>query len=285
MTKCVARSYLFVPGNRPERFDKACKAGADAVIVDLEDAVPPADKASARTALAAWLSPAHPVLIRINGAETEWFADDLALCGAPGVSGVVLSKAEQASDIARLREARAAAILPLIESAAGFANLDAIARAPGVECLLFGSIDFQLDLGIHGEREELLFFRSQLVLASRLSNIGAPVDGVSTAIDDGDRLGADAMHARRMGFGGKLCIHPKQLAPVHRCFRPGVEELAWAARVVEAAARSAGAAVALDGKMVDRPVILRAQQMLDEAAQRRFPACTLLNNPSEPEKT
>ncbi|MBD8529284.1 MULTISPECIES: CoA ester lyase [unclassified Massilia] len=267
MTSAPARSYLFVPANRPEMFDKACKAGADAVIVDLEDAVPFADKAMARAALAAWLSPAHPVLVRINGADSAWFDEDLALCGAPGVAGVVLSKAERADDVARVHAAGAAAILPLIESAAGFDNVRAIAAVPGVGRLVFGSIDFGLDLGIRGEREELLFFRSQLVLASRLAGLAAPVDGVTTAIGDAARLDADTLHARQMGFGGKLCIHPKQVPGVNRCFSPGEEELAWARRVLAAAAASEGAAVALDGKMIDRPVILRAQRLLDEASR------------------
>ncbi len=262
----IPRSYLFVPGNRPERFDKACAAGADAVIVDLEDAVPFADKAVARDAVAAWLSEEKPVLVRINGADTDWFADDLALCRMPGVAGVVLPKAEQAGDIVRLRAAGAIAVLPLIESATGIDHLRAIASARGVQRLMFGSIDFQLDLGIPGEREELLFFRSQLVLASRLAGLAAPVDGVSTALDDADRLADDARHARQMGFGAKLCIHPKQVDAVNRCFTPGADALAWAGRVLEAAARADGAAVALDGKMIDRPVILRAQAIVDAHA-------------------
>src|SRR6478672_3740457 len=98
----VARSYLFVPGNRPERFDKACAAGADAVIVDLEDAVPSADKAAARAALAAWLSPQKPVLVRINGADSAWFEDDLLLAAKPGVAGIVLPKAEYEASLAKL---------------------------------------------------------------------------------------------------------------------------------------------------------------------------------------
>jgi len=267
----MPRSYLFVPGNRPERFDKACAAGADAVIVDLEDAVPFADKAAAREAVAAWLSPAKPVLVRVNGADTDWFTDDLALCRVPGVAGVVLPKAEQAGDIARLRAAGATAVLPLIESATGIDHLRVIVSARGVQRLMFGSIDFQLDLGIPGEREELLFFRSQLVLASRLAGLAAPVDGVSTALDDADRLADDARHARQMGFGAKLCIHPKQVQAVNRCFTPGAHELAWAGRVLEAAALANGAAVALDGKMIDRPVILRAQAIVDAHALRAGP--------------
>ena len=186
------------------------------------------------------------------------------VCGSVPV-GVILSKAEEVNAVARVRDAGAGAILPLIESAAGFEHVRAIAAAPGVERLLFGSIDFQLDLGIRGEHEELLFFRSQLVLVSRLAGIGAPVDGVTTSIGDDGRLGADTTHARQMGFGGKLCIHPKQVGAVNRLFSPGEEEVAWARRVLEAAAASDGAAVALDGKMVDRPVILRAQRIVDEA--------------------
>jgi citrate lyase subunit beta/citryl-CoA lyase len=105
------------------------------------------------------------------------------------------------------------------------------------------------------------------VLASRLAGLGAPVDGVTTAIGDAACLELDATHARQMGFGGKLCIHPKQVAGVNACFSPGEEELAWARRVLAAAAASGGAAVAVDGKMVDRPVILRAQGILDDASE------------------
>lgn len=267
----IARSYLFVPGNRAERFDKACAAGADAVIVDLEDAVPPAEKDAARAALAAWLAPESAVLVRINGADTRWFNDDLALCRMPGVAGIVLPKAEQVADLRLLERAGAADIYPLIESALGFDNARALAEAPGVRRLMFGSIDFKLDLGIEGDDDALLFFRSQLVLASRLANVQPPVDGVSTAIDDGEELRRDTCRARRLGFGGKLCIHPKQVASVNRHFSPGDDEVAWARRILEASAASGGGAVAVDGKMVDRPVILRAQRIADEA-ERRQPA-------------
>jgi citrate lyase subunit beta/citryl-CoA lyase len=264
------RSYLFVPADRPERFGKACSAGADAVIVDLEDAVAPAAKDQAREALAAWLSPAYPVLVRINAANTSWFEADLALCSRPGVAGIVLPKAEQVDDIARAAAcALATPVLPLIETAAGFANLAALAGAPGVQRLLFGSIDFKLDLGIDGDREELLFFRSQLVLASRLAGLQPPVDGVSVGIgasaDDVAQLEDDSSHARRMGFGGKLCIHPRQLAIVHAAFSPTAADIDWARRVLAAVEGQSGA-VALDGKMIDRPVILKAQRILAQAA-------------------
>ena len=260
-----ARSLLFVPGSRPDRFEKALAAGANAVIIDLEDAVAPADKERAREDVSAWLAPHRAVMVRINGADTAWFGDDLALCRRPGVAAVMLPKAERAEDIAALRGAGAATVLPLIESAAGMAALTAIAAAPGVQRLVFGSIDFQVDLGMRDALEdELLFFRSQLVLTSRLAGLQAPVDGVSTAIDDADQLRDDVLRARRLGFGGKLCIHPRQVASVNRHFAPSAAERAWAQRVLEAAAASGGAAIAVDGKMVDKPVILRAQAIRDD---------------------
>ena len=261
------RSYLFVPGNRPERYAKALAAGADAVIIDLEDAVAPADKPAARDAVRAWLSPAHPVLVRINSADTAWFAADAELAGLPGVAGIVLPKAEQAEDIALLRQKGAPAVLPLIETALGLHQALALARQPGVERLLFGSIDFSLDLGIHEGVEELQAFRSHLVLASRLAGILPPVDGVTTALDDGAQIQDDARRARRNGFGGKLCIHPKQLAHVHAAFAPTAEEVAWAERVLQAVENTDGAAVALDGKMIARPVLLKAQAIRDEASR------------------
>jgi citrate lyase subunit beta/citryl-CoA lyase len=264
----LARSYLFVPGNRPERFDKACDTKADAVIVDLEDAVPPADKPAARDALAAWLTPQRRVLVRINAFDSAWFADDLALCARPGVAGIVLPKAEHEEALAAVLGAGAATILPLIESGLGLWNAAALARLPRVERLVFGSIDFSLDMGIEESHETLLYARSQLVLASRVAGIASPVDGVTTTFDKPDPVRTDTLRARALGFGGKLCIHPKQVGAVNEAFAPSPEELAWAGRVVAAAEAAQGGAVALDGKMVDRPVILIAQQMLDEARLR-----------------
>jgi citrate lyase subunit beta/citryl-CoA lyase len=263
----LQRSLLFVPGSRPERFDKALAAGADAVIIDLEDAVAPVDKPIAREALRTWLRPEHAIVVRINAADTPWFADDIALCALPGVAAVMLPKAERADTIATLMKAGAKSVLPLIESAAGFAALTALSAAPGVQRLVFGSIDFQLDLGMRDAQEdELLYFRSQIVLASRLAGLVSPIDGVSTAIDHAEALHTDVQRASRLGFGGKLCIHPKQVAGVHRGFAPSAEELAWARRVLAASAAAGGAAIAVDGKMVDKPVLLRAERLVAEAA-------------------
>ena len=260
------RSLLFVPGSRPERFDKALAAGASAVIIDLEDAVAPSDKDAARAALAAWLRPEHAVIVRINSADTAWFERDLALCGAPGVAAVMVPKAERADTLAAVTAAGARGLLPLVESAAGLAALASLAVAPGVLRLAFGAIDLQVDLGLRDATEdELGPFRLQLVMASRLAGIGAPVDGVSTAIDDQDQLRVDVLRARRLGFAGKLCIHPRQVAPVNRWLAPSEADLAWAHQVLSAAAAAGGAAVAVDGKMVDKPVLLRAQALLREA--------------------
>jgi citrate lyase subunit beta/citryl-CoA lyase len=262
------RSYLFVPADRPERYAKALASGADAVIVDLEDAVAASAKDSARQSLAAWLDgggAASGIAVRINDASSTAFDADLALVARAGVAAIVVAKAERADELARVRAAApGAALLPLIETGAGIDRLREIADAPGVQRLVFGSIDLQLDLGIEesGDGDELLVFRSALVLASRLAGLDAPVDGVSTAIDDAAALEIDTRRARRLGFGAKLCIHPRQVATVHAAFAPSAEELAWAERVVAAAAQASGGAVAVDGRMVDRPVILRAQTLL-----------------------
>jgi citrate lyase subunit beta/citryl-CoA lyase len=265
----IARSYLFVPGNRPDRFPKACAAGAGAVIIDLEDAVPAAEKSQARLSVEAWLTPASPVVLRINGAETPWFRDDITCCRMPGVQAVMLPKTEGAEHLHRLEEwlGQSVPILPLIETARGFANALEIAAHHSVRRLIFGALDFQIDLSIPGDGEELLYFRSQLVLVSRLAGIQPPVDGITTAIDNPEELRADTLRARRLGFGGKLCIHPKQIPLVNECFRPTADEIAWARSVVDAAASAKGAAVAVGGQMVDRPVVLKAQRVLEEAGR------------------
>jgi citrate lyase subunit beta / citryl-CoA lyase len=265
------RSYLFVPGNRPDRFAKACAAGADAVVLDLEDSVAAADKLKARTAVAAWLTAAQPVLVRVNTSDSEWFLEDLSLGRKPGIAGVLLPKAERVEEIHFVAEHFGAEvpILPQIETAQGFRNALALATAKPVQRLLFGSIDFQLDLGMAAEEEELLYFRSQIVLDSRLAGIQPPVDGITTDINSMERVRADTLRARRLGFGGKMCIHPKQVPVVNEGFTPSAEEEAWARRVVEASLESRGGATSVDGKMVDRPLLARAEVILAMVEQLR----------------
>jgi citrate lyase subunit beta / citryl-CoA lyase len=263
----ICRTYLFVPGNRPDRFEKAQQSGADAVILDLEDAVQSTQKDLAREAVASWLQPARPVYVRINGTGTLWFERDLEVVCLPGVLGVVLPKAEQPEQVAEVgaRLTGEARVLPLLETALGVWNAHALAQAPRVERLAFGSVDFQLDTSITGEQEELLYARSGLVLASRVASILPPVDGVTMALDDLTRLRDDVARARRLGFGGKLCIHPKQVETINRGFAPTEAERAWARRALEAARATGAGALRLDGELIDRPVIERARSILAQA--------------------
>jgi citrate lyase subunit beta/citryl-CoA lyase len=259
-----ARSFLFVPGNRPERFAKALQSGADAVIVDLEDGVPVQAKLEARAAVAGWLSPEHPVYVRVNGHGSEWHDEDVrAIARAAGLRGLVLPKAQDPRPVAELAAhlTGATSLLPFIESAQGLWNALEIARSPRVERLAFGHHDFQRDLGIDGENEEILFARSRLVFMSRLAGVGAPVDGITAALDDEARLRADVDRARRLGFAGKLCIHPKQVELVNKGFLPSEKDVEWAKQIM-AATEAGGGAVRVGAEMVDAPVVARARQIL-----------------------
>ena len=264
------RTYLFVPGDRPDRYGKALAAGADAVIVDLEDAVAAEAKPGAREAVAAWAQAnrdaARMLHVRINAVETPDFAADMALLARAGIEGIVLSKVEEAAHVAAVRGTiPRARVVALIESARGVANLDAICAAAGVERLGFGALDYANDLGLEGEPEiGLAWPSSRMAIASRVAGIASPVAGVTPSLDDVARLRADLAFARAHGFGAKLCIHPRQVAIVHDAFRPTEAEIAWAGRVEAAVAGGAGA-VQVDGRMVDRPVILRARDILERA--------------------
>jgi citrate lyase subunit beta/citryl-CoA lyase len=257
------RSMLFVPGDRPERFERACASGASAVIVDLEDAVAPDARTRARASIAGWLVGHAGILLRVNAVDTLDFGLDMALAVHPGVGGVVVAKAESAEQISRVVAVMSGRpVYPLIESAWGLHRAQEIGSVPGVGALIFGSMDLQADLGIRGDGFELHFYRAQLVLASRLAGLPPPVDGVTVALDSDDALRSAAALARGMGFGGKLCIHPRQVAVVNEAFGPTADELNWAARVVAADAASNGAATRIDGQMVDRAIVVRARNLL-----------------------
>lgn len=255
-----ARSFLFVPGDRPERVPKALASAADAVIVDLEDAVAPADKERARQSV---IDDPH-VLVRINAAGTEWHDEDVRFLKAHRVAGVVLPKAEEAGTVERVARATKTAVVPLIESAQGLYAIDMIAKARGTARLAFGHLDFQLDIGMQaGEDErELDHVRLAIVLASRRGGLAGPIDGVTVALDDEARLVADAERAKRFGFRAKLCIHPKQVATVNTAFAPTDAQLQWARRVLDAEREAKGGAFRVDGQMVDAPVIARARALL-----------------------
>ena len=273
-----ARSFLFVPANRPERYAKALASGADVVIIDLEDAVPPDAKVQARQQLTDGFDALHAgdrprVLVRINAAGTPWHADDMALVASLSkidLGGVVLPKAEAVADVVRLASAvgPGRAILPMIESAAGLAALDVLAASAGVTRLVFGNLDFQADLGMAcgPDEAELQPVRLALVLASRRANLPAPVDGVTPATGDTAQLQQDAARSRRSGFGAKLCIHPAQVAVVKTALAPTAAECEWASRVVEGSRQAGGAVFTLDGRMVDAPVLRLAERTLAGAA-------------------
>lgn len=262
------RTYLFVPGERPERFDKAAASGADAIMLDLEDAVASAAKSTAREAVGEWLQRLpedgrERAAVRINDASTPWFGDDVAMLARCNAVRVMLPKAESTEQIAMLRLAvNGIGVVALIESARGVAAAEAIAASPGVVRLAYGTLDFALDLDIPPEPVGLQHAAGRIVIASRAAGLPAPVAGVTPELSDEAKLLADFAWARALGFGAKLCIHPKQVAPLHAALRPGDDEIAWARRVIAAADAAQGAAVQLDGRMIDKPVLQRAHGVL-----------------------
>lgn len=270
------RTYLFVPGNRPERFAKALASGADAVILDLEDAVADEAKSAARDAIASWAASAVPTerertVVRINAAASVWHGDDLRMLREAGLSILMLPKAESVAQLDAVCAALPGArVLALIESARGVAEVDAIARGAGVERLVFGTLDLALDLDLVLDpnsatgSDGLSHAASRLVLASKLAGLDAPVSGVTPQIDDEARLLADFAWSRRHGMHARLCIHPRQIATIHAALAPGPSEIEWARRVLAAEAASPGAA-RLDGRMIDRPVVLQALRTLQRA--------------------
>ena len=299
-------TYLFVPGNRPERFAKALASGADRIIIDLEDAVAPADKPAARTAIADWMGSADcpgevrsKVVIRINDAATPWHADDLLLVRRVQAMCVMLPKCEAASQVAQVLDhlTPGTTLLALVETARGLLAVNEIAAAPGVARLAFGSLDYMVDLdipslrhtstlgkagdlgekGTAGEAGQgsglggtsniaLDFAAVQIAIAARAAGLPSPVAGVTPELDAA-QVTADMLHARSLGFGAKMCIHPSQVAAVRAALQPSALELAWARRVLQAWAASAGGAIQADGKMVDRPVVLKAERIVANAGQ------------------
>lgn len=240
-------------------------------ILDLENAVSEEDKVTARANIADWLSsdsPDHPVYVRINALSTSWFEADLTAVARPDLTGVLLPKAERPSDIEAVasRLTSGVSVVLIVETALGLWNVGEVAASSQVERIAFGSLDLQLDLGIEYSSEELLYARSRLVTASRTMRIPPPIDGVTVSLDDPESLAAEVNRARRFGFGGKLCIHPKQVAEVNKGFEPTEAEIKWAKHVLETIETSNGGAIQLDGEMIDCPVVDKAQEILSRAA-------------------
>ncbi|MCC2597184.1 CoA ester lyase [Pusillimonas sp. MFBS29] len=262
------RSLLFVPGDRPDRFDKAVASGAHQVVLDLEDAVAPASKDQARTMVREWLAAGNQAAVRINAVDTPWHEDDLQMLKAFPSAVVMLAKADDIS-LARASDALPGhQFIALLETVAGYVKLSELCAVTGLKRIAFGSIDFSVDSGIADEGEALTAVRTQIVLASRYAGLAAPIDGVSTEFTDEQCMRADALRSRSLGFGGKLCIHPRQTAAVNNAYLPTAEEVDWARRVLQAFESSGGGATALDGKMIDKPVVDHARQVLADNERR-----------------
>jgi citrate lyase subunit beta/citryl-CoA lyase len=271
---------LFVPGDRPERVHKAVELGVDAVIIDFEDAVAPAQKATARRLTGDLLQELRPdcsIAVRVNGLEDpDALAADieaLRSCWSV-VDAVMLPKADSPGQIRQLEELLAAAgsqasILPLVETARGIDDAVRIAAAsPRVATLVLGPADLSAELGVVPTPEglELLMARSRLVLACAAAGRARPIDGPWLVLNDDAGLAEAARRARLLGFGGKASIHPQQLPAIREAFSPSGEELAWAQEVLHAFEKSLAAGVGAvklaDGTFIDAPVADRARSIL-----------------------
>ncbi|WP_040590648.1 HpcH/HpaI aldolase/citrate lyase family protein [Sphingopyxis sp. MC1] len=263
----AARHFLFVPGNRPERFDKAAASGADVVVIDLEDAVPAPAKAQARDDVRRWLEAGGSAMVRINAIDAPWFAEDLALAHIATLQGLMVPKAEAGDAI--IDVARLSPVVALVETARGVTGIDALAAVPGIVRLAFGTIDFTLDCDLTASDRQLDPVRLAMTIASTAAGIAAPIDGVTVRFDDPLPVEMAARAARSMGFRAKLCIHPAQLSPVAAAMTASEEELERASRIVAADRAASGSAVSLDGEMIDRPIVARAYRLLAEGADGR----------------
>ncbi len=283
------RSFLFAPGNHSRRVEKALTLDADAVILDLEDAVATAEKPATRTAVAAALErPRRGLLyVRVNAVDTEFCYGDLVTIAQPGLDGVILPKVESTVGLAtidwllaQLERDRGLQpggidLIPIIETARGLDRLGAIlATGTRVRRVAFGAGDFTLDVNMVWSRGEveLAHARAAIVTASRAAGIEAPLDTVWVELTDSDGLEASARSALGFGFQGKMCIHPDQIAVVNRVFTPSDEEIAFAERVAAAFAKAeaeGSAAIQLVGKFIDYPIVYRARRVLQRIAAIR----------------
>lgn len=285
----VFRSFLFAPGNHPRKVEKVFEAGADAVILDLEDAVAIAEKKSTRRVVVEALQRSRPCrgYVRVNSIDTEFCYGDLVEVAQPGVDGIVLPKVERADQLfavdwllTQLERERglqdgAIDLIPIIETGAGLAAIDRIARSKSrVRRLAFGAGDFTLDMNMRWSRTEaeLEPYRAQIVLASRVAGLEPPIDTVWADLRDQEGMRASSETALRIGFQGKLCIHPNQVSVVNEVFTPTEKEITFAERVIEAfkkAEAKGSASIQLDGQFIDYPIVYKARRVLATAERIR----------------
>jgi citrate lyase subunit beta/citryl-CoA lyase len=270
------RSVLFSPGDRPELMRKAPGAGADTVVFDLEDAVTPDRKPDARAAVATVLTdpsfgPSCEVCVRVNADVSTAAADlDRVLDGDPRLDSVMLPKVESATDVRQLVDllSERDADLPVIalcESARGLLHAEEIAATPAVDAVAFGAEDLSADLGATrtGGCEELCYARQHVVLAAAAADVDA-IDTVFTDIEDTDRLAEETASARRLGYDGKIAIHPGQVEVINEAFTPDAEDIEWAERVLEAREAADGRGVfRVDDEMIDAPLLARAERVME----------------------
>lgn len=275
------RSILFTPGDDSRKIEKAFKAGADAVTLDLEDAVAYSRKEAARETVREILrQPAPvPVFIRVNSTSTDYILDDLkAVAGLPA-AGLMLAKTECAEDLRKVDwllslletgqglTRGSTPLIPFVETPGAIIRAAEIAGGPRVRCLAFGGVDFSQELGLNypAESDGLFLARSQLALASRAAGIEPPLDTVFPDIKNTGKLASEAGVARKLGFQGKLIIHPAQIEPVNSVFSPTPEELEYARKVIaafEEAEAGGRAVIQVDGKMIEYPIVRRARLIL-----------------------
>ena len=263
------RSYLFAPGHNAKLLHRVFQAGADAVVLDLEDAVPPDAKQQARAMVAEILAE-QPAWVRINTVRTDLAAADLdAVAGL--AAGIRIPKAESGDDAQWVHDrSPGTPLICAIESARGLLAAPEIATVRGVRHLSMGGVDLRRDLGADDGNLQTLYARSHIVVASRAAGLGPPIDSVYPRLDDGQGLRQQAAFARSLGFFGKSAIHPRQLEVIHDVFTPSEQELTWAQAVLDAFAAADGNAVKLpDGEFVDLPVADRARHLLELAGRRR----------------
>ncbi|MEX2473459.1 MAG: CoA ester lyase [Gemmatimonadota bacterium] len=274
------RSLLFVPGSRTDRYPKGLGSGADLVCVDLEDAVAPGEKDSARRSVldliqgATWR--ADRSAVRVNPARLEAGGDDLAaLASLPAAEPltVVVPKVDGPSDVERVRDAlatggREVTLVAMIETARGLENAASIAGMPDVSALFLGAVDLAAELGCSLEWDALLYARSRLVHAAALGGVSV-IDVPYLELDDVAGVGAEARDVAALGFTAKAAIHPRQVEPIHDAFRPGPDDVARARRMLDAYHRAGGGVISFEGAMVDRPVVEAARRTLQRAQAPR----------------
>jgi citrate lyase subunit beta / citryl-CoA lyase len=280
------RSFLFAPGNHARRVEKALTLPADAVILDLEDAVAISEKPATRELVVrAFDNPRHGKLyVRVNAYSTEWCYADVVAVATSGVDGIILPKVESPDQLrsvdwllSNLERDRGLPIggidlVPIIETAVGMSNVGAIAASGSrTKRLAFGAGDYTLDLGMIWSQSEaeLLPARSAVVMASRAAGIEPPLDTVWADLRDAEGFARSAEQAAALGFQGKMCIHPDQIAVTNAAFSPSAEQLGWAGRVVAAfiEAEAKGlASIQLDGQFIDYPIVQRARQVIARGA-------------------